>query len=175
MTFFSHTKKYSRIKRHTKQMLYCVLFLIIISLILQLPARQWRNPWMAVVFLIFGLLLLFNNLLDGILVFLWYLFLISDYGRMFFKEDHTEDEQERFDTSSCNIMLAQGQSPQLMNIQTASDPRKAGWDQLQSSYNSAVSNGIFDPELTNEIQNVFNAEYGPQFRYNAVTDQFALS
>lgn len=64
-------------------MLVYVLFFIIISLLLQIPVQKWRSPYVASTFVVFIFLIATKNVVDAIVLFVWYVFLVSDYGRMF--------------------------------------------------------------------------------------------
>jgi len=149
-------------------MLFCILFFIIISLILRLPAEKWRHPYIVSAFVVFIIFSFAHSVVDGVLVLIWYIFLISDYGKLFLKS-------ESFDGTGCMVHVASNANPNVTATQITTDPRKTLWDNTYNTYNSASANAYFDPELQNQLSSVYSANVNDaKYFYNKNTDQFPV-
>lgn len=151
-------------------MLFCILFFIIISLILRLPAEKWRHPYIVSAFIVFIIFSFAHSCVDGVLVLLWYVFLISDYGKLFMKN-------ETFDgTAGCAVYITPTANSNVTATQITTDPRKTMWDNTYANYTTASANAFFDPELQNQLNSVYSANVNDsKYFYNNNTDNFPVT
>lgn len=151
-------------------MLFCILLFIILSFALRLPAERWRDTRVMIGMVFVSLGLMMHNIVDGLLVAIWYIVLISDYGKMLKINESFDDD------TTCNIYVPPSNSSNVVKASKVNNQRKALWDNTYKKFTDSLSTTYpYNSKMLLELQNAYDLQNPSKYRYNNDLDSFSLN
>lgn len=153
-------------------MLFCILLFIILSFAMRLPVEKWRDTRVMIAMSVVAIGLMLHNIIDGVLVAVWYIFLISDYGKLFLQSEHFFDATP---TTTCTYYTP-SQPASGNTVTKMGDTRKDLWDNTYKKFTSSLASVTpFDPFLQTQLQTLYEKQIPEKYRYNSKIDTFPVN
>lgn len=148
-------------------MLFCILLFIILSFAMRLPVEKWRDTRVMIAMSVVALGLTLHNVIDGVLVAGWYIFLISDYGNLFLRNENFFD--------GCSYYTPTPPKGVTVTNQPLTT-RQQLWESTYKNFTSSLANVTpFDPFLSSQIQTLYEKQIPEKYRYNPNIDPFPVN